>query len=200
MTAYENFVSDFPMRCLEVLKIAEKQARLEQREVTLILMVASAGLVIPYERLSDKKDHPTGDPKKYEKAAEKLDSLLKQKFLSSSLSKGTGKWKAGRLKSIAGDPDSWDELDPGKNLSSDRKVRSVIDTIRNALAHGNIFTYQNPIERIIFVSKKKKKENRFSFVSVSPEDFSSFIKSWFEFLKEANIPFEVSDFSFSNAA
>src|SRR5215469_18571837 len=51
MTAYRNFVEDFPRRCRDILKVAGKPALSRGREVTLNLVIASAGLLVPYERV-----------------------------------------------------------------------------------------------------------------------------------------------------
>jgi hypothetical protein len=91
MTAYKNFVEDFPRRCRDILDLAGKPALSRGREVTLTLMVASAGLVVPYERLKPDGgggghiDHPSGDNKRFADAAAKLRSLLDAPFMSSCL-------------------------------------------------------------------------------------------------------------------
>lgn len=65
MTAYKNFVQDFPTRCKDVLELAESRTNHQVREVTLLLVVASAAIIVPYERL--RKDgqfpHPFSRPK-----------------------------------------------------------------------------------------------------------------------------------------
>lgn len=203
MSAYRDFVSDFPSRCLEVLEMAEKQARLQQRDVTLSLMVASAGFVVPYERLSSKKEHPSGDSVRFSDASSRLDSLIKTSFVESELAKGAKSWCGGSLATISGDPDSWGELRAAKPLNRDKTVGGVIRVLRNALAHGNIFTYQNPISGIVFVSERRNDDNKitgFSFLRVSPEDFMAFLRGWFRFLKTTHIPAEIIESAIADAA
>lgn len=195
MTAYKNFVDDFPLRCRDVLKFASKPALFRGREVTLALMVASAGLVVPYERLKPDRgeiDHPSGDNKKFSAAAEKLKVLLEEPFLSSRVwGEPVSTWHSGKLKSVIGDPDSWDGLSNRKPIQTDKTVGNVLRVIRNALAHGNIFTFQTPIEAIIFIKANvndKREIRDYTFVFVAPADFQLFMEKWFDFLAQLHIP------------
>ena len=56
MTAYKNFVQDFPTRCCDMLKDYEREALLSGREVTLTLAMAASGLIVPFERLRPWKN------------------------------------------------------------------------------------------------------------------------------------------------
>jgi hypothetical protein len=157
MTAYKDFIEDFPCRCRDILNIAKRPALSRGREVTLTLMVASARLVVPYERFkSDTNwgDHPSGDRKTFADAAGKLESLLRQPFRSSCLWTETNStWRVGKLLSVTGDPDSWGDLRKRQPVSKDKTVGGIISVIRNALTHGNIWTLRDPIEEIIFVKR-----------------------------------------------
>jgi hypothetical protein len=178
MTEYTNFIKDFPRRCRDILDIAGKPALYRGREVTLTIMVASAGFVVPYERL--KPDHPSGDSKRFADAAEKLKSLLNQPFMSSVLSnKMNSTWYHGKVFSVNGDPDSWDGLLTRKPFSNDRKVSTTLTVIRNGLAHGNIFTFGNPIRAIILIKKNCNdigvvRDYSFVFVAPPPRRSSAF--------------------------
>jgi len=195
MTAYKNFVDDFPRRCREILKFAGKPALFRGREVTLALMVATAGFVIPYERLKPdggEIDHPSGDNKRFSDTAQQLRDLLEEPFLSSAVwGTSASTWHyVKKLKSVTGDPNEWPEFRNRKPFSRDKTVGSVLKVIRNALAHGNIFTFGDPIEAIIFIrthpSDKKEVQN-YSLVSVAPGDFVIFLNKWFDFLNEKGI-------------
>jgi hypothetical protein len=93
-----------------------------------------------------------------------------------------------------------------KEITNEKTVAGVLRVVRNALAHGNIFTHNDPISRLIFVegeykeSDKVKHYTNFKYVSVSPEDFILFLKRWFEFLKAAHISTELAAKSIENAA
>ena len=63
--------------------------------------------------------------------------------------------------------------------------------IRNALAHGNIFTRGNPeIEQIILLSEAGWHE-QVRFLVVAPADFRRFLKNWLGFLRELELPEDV---------
>lgn len=194
MTAYKNFVDDFPRRCQDILRFAGKPALFRGREVTLSLMVASAGLIIPYERLKPpgEFDHPSGDNIKFSDAADQLRTLLDQPFLSSAVwNAPVSTWQSGKLESVLGDPDSWDGLHNRQYFQADITVGNVLRVLRNALAHGNIFTFNNPIQGIIFIKaifNNNKIARGYSFIYVSPADFTKFLERWFDFLDQLHIP------------
>jgi hypothetical protein len=199
MTAYKNFVEDFPRRCRDILDLAGKPALSRGREVTLTLMVASAGLVVPYERLKPDGgfiDHLSGDNKRFADAAAKLKSLLNDPFMSSCLwNEASSTWHGGKLVSVAGDPDLWTGLRKRRPISKDKKVSTILNVIRNALAHGNIFTLNNPIEAIIFIKANMdvdKIARNYSFLSVAPQEFRKFLENWFDFLNDLHIPHELT--------
>lgn len=163
--------------------------------MTLALMVASAGLVVPYERLKGDGRwgaHPSGDRKTFADAAGKLDLLLRQPFRSSCLWTETNStWYSGKLDSVTGDPDSWKGLQNTRPISKDKTVRTVLNVIRDALAHGNIWTLRNPIEEIIFVKSVTDADTvppKFSFVSVAPDEFRHLLEKWFDFLINLHVP------------
>jgi hypothetical protein len=150
MTAYKNLIEDFPRRCRDILDIAGKPALSRRREVTLTLMVASAGLIVPYERLKPGGrwgPHPSGDRNTFADAVAKLESLLGQPFMSSRLwTQTSSTWFSGKLESVTGDPDSWKGLQKSRPISKEKSVGTILSVIRNALAHGNIWTLRDPIE------------------------------------------------------
>jgi hypothetical protein len=195
MTAYKDFISDFPRRCHKLLEMADSAAHLGGLDVTLALIVASAGLVIPYERLHPKKRHPLGDSIRYQAAAEGLRELLNGTFLDSALARGTSKtWHFAKLEELPCDLDAVSS----KPLSKAKTTRTVIETIRNALAHGNIHMEGDPIQAIVLMKQDFKevpdsngvltnKPNGYSFIKVSPADFRQFLDNWFEELNRLDI-------------
>jgi len=199
MTEYKNFIEDFPSRCRNILHLAGRPALSRGCEVTLILMVASAGLVVPYERLKPDRGcgaHPSGDTKTFADAAEKLKSLLDEPFISSVLWSGpSSTWFHGKLVSLNGHPESWEGLQKRKPLSREKKVGTVVKIIRNALAHANICTFKDPIEAIIFINSNLNGDHQardYSFIYVVPKDFQKFLENWFDFLKDFHIPQEAA--------
>jgi hypothetical protein len=49
MSVYRNFICDFPNRCDRILSDYERLATFRGLEVTAMLAIASAGLILPYE-------------------------------------------------------------------------------------------------------------------------------------------------------
>ena len=200
MTAYKNFVQDFPNRCMDILKMARSKAVTNNREVTLSLMVASAGFVVPFERLRPpgKLDHPSRDREIFSEHSDRLSDLMDSFFIGSSLHpKSFTEWHSGSLKSIEGALDSWPELAGKKVMPKSKKVGNVLKGMRNALAHGNIYTKGSPIDSIIFVSVNTNDEGTeikdYSFVSVAPNLFLDFLERWFSFIGQERLSqFEVS--------
>jgi hypothetical protein len=195
MSAYKNFTGDFPSRCLEILDQQKSWAKFKGRDVTLLLMVASAAFLIPFERLkptSYRYPHPSGDNEKFAELSEDLKDLMTSNFIESRLSPNketTWKFKA-NVPSVSGDLDDWFPKLSMKPISRNKTVSPILKVIRNALAHGNVFTTGNPIETLIFVTTREVNTNqtvKFEVLSVGPEDFSNFIREWVCFLRESQI-------------
>lgn len=201
MSSYKNFVSDFPARCAALLGDFERTARLRKREVTLMLCLAMPSIVVPLERLAgprstakgESSGHPSRDWERFEQAKSGLEDLFEIPFRGSPLwpDAASSSWFFGELSDVSNGPDSWAELGTPKALGPERKAKTVLLHIRNALAHGNIFTRGNPeIEQIILLSRPEGAD-RFRFLAVSPADFRGFLKNWLEFLRKLELPEDV---------
>lgn len=200
MSEYKNFTKDFPTRCSQVLEIFYEQAKNlsncsevnDGREITLLIMTASAGFIFPYERLRPRengREHIANDKEKYPVAAKSVKNLLNKKFINSKIFKNSektwiyGKFKKNNRESI----NDWREVFEGKHLDENLQAIAIINTIRNALAHGSIYTLnesENQIDTIIFISEIKNSPDEYKFVKVSTEDFKKFLKEWFNFLQK----------------
>lgn len=191
MTAYTNFTSDFPKRCLDVLDTASTGAAANGREITLLLMAASASLLVPFERLKpdiSNSVHPFGDNRRYGPAAARLKELLRKNFVGSDLGpESTHSWKLAKdVQSVDGDVDTWLPKVKLKSLSESRQVGSTLTLIRNALAHGSIHTTGDPIQELVFVKEvldKDRKRVGFDVLQVNHGDFKQFVRAWIGFLQ-----------------
>lgn len=187
MSEYMNFIQDFPTRCGEILESYQKRATFQGREVTLMLSIASSGFLVPYERIRAK--HPSGDASRYNKICTEIKSLFNTKFNDSSLLEdASGVWWFGKLASHNGMPDDWPEMRNLQQVSNKEKTREILYHLRNALAHGNIFTMGKKIEKIIFLSTKEQDSPQFYYLAVTPNDFSAFLTNWFKFLGDLQLP------------
>jgi hypothetical protein len=206
MSQYADFVQDFPKRCHDILSFSQGQSVAKGREVTLSLMVASSAFLVPFERLRSggRNEHPAKDHNKFPEAANKLNQLFERKFVGSEVwPYDVSSWTSGKLASIEGEVDGWAELRKPKAISPDKQVRSVLGILRNALAHGNIYTKGGSIiEALIFVSaiEGDGKYIGYRYTQVSPVDFRRLLLCWFKFLSTFDITPEVAFRAVSEAA
>jgi hypothetical protein len=188
LSEYRDFVHDFPLRCHDLLKTFEPGAKLRDREVTLLLAVASAGLVVPYERLRPDRPHPSGDAQRFSQAAaalaEELDKTL-ERFLGEASAR---EWLVGTTSDLNGPPDAWSGF-AAVRPANQKLARTILKTIRNALAHGNVWTLGNPISELVFAREiwEAKKLVGFEFLKVSPQAFRGLLDTWFDGLKKQGI-------------
>jgi hypothetical protein len=164
-----------------------------------MLCVATPSIVVPLERLDGPRSrpngetpgHPSRDWERFEQAKSSLDRLFDLPFRGSPLWPNTdsGSWSFGELSDVSNGPDSWMELVAPKHLGPDKKAKTVLLHVRNALAHGNIFTRGNPeIELLILLSDRARGAYKFNFLAVAPADFRLFLHNWLEFLQELKLP------------
>ena len=195
MGAYTNYVQDFPNRCNEVLEAFSYCAQIIGREATLLLAVATPCLILPYERLQ-KKFHPSRDQKKFTKAKSTLDAKVLKKCGESCLWSTPNAWRFKKLDrtELSDDPWQWG-LDVDTESIVDKKAKFVLSILRNALAHGSIWTINDPIDTLVFVSLVEWKDNLkcegpFNTIQCSPKELGQFLKNWVNFLSELKIPAE----------
>lgn len=193
MSEYVNFIQDFPKRCHTLLTRNYEECRNTNTEVTLMLTIATSGFIIPYNRLAES-DHPSGDAKDFTEAKTQFNRFGGQNFLNSSLvsSRANSSWGYREDLTL---PDSkkivWEKLLQGPSTISTKPVAAILAHFRNALAHGNIFTYENPIESLLFLSQDKQNNEwtgMYNMISVSTQDFHYFLIHWFDFLSTLKMP------------
>ena len=193
MTAYRNFIQDYPGRCRRLLLEYFKNAEQNDLEVTLLLNIASSGVIVPFARLSEDA-HPSGDATRFKDAKDKMDHVLDTHFLSFLGSDADpGSWRLGKLKEIPGDPDAWD-WDSLTPLTNKRTAKPLVSILRNALAHGNVFTRGGEhIETLVFLSRisHENPELGYKCLTVSPIDFKEFVLRWLDALSKADIPGQI---------
>ena len=191
MTAYRNFVQDFPSRCASILESYQADALARDREVTLSLAIASAALVVPFERLRPSAtDHIASDRSR--SCVKQLGRVLALPFFS---------WAGGSWQehSVAGSQirgrtvEEWLPLGVLQPVKPERNVDSVLAVLRNALAHGNIFTRCAPnhqIAQLIFLSKRRDSDH-FDLVASTPSDFLQLLHRWVHCLSDLHLPEEL---------
>src|SRR5258706_5185634 len=151
MSNYQNFVKDFPLRCNDVLLTIEESKITCNREVTLMLMIATSGLSIPYERLRVDATFtpPYNDRMVYEKAAKQFDTLLQMNFLGSALwGKEISSWFNGQAQSLSETSLPWENPHGSNSSFLITNIKDLLYVIRNALAHGNLYTKSDRFNQI----------------------------------------------------
>ncbi len=189
MSAYKNYIQDFPGRCGDLLALQFDDARNNNREVTHLLALATTGLIVPYARLSEK-NHPLPDPAT-EKVKGEFSGFLDSPFLGAALfpTKAPQSFRFGKITDISRDPDSWSGSI--ESMSNKKQIKSVIRVLRNALAHGNLFTRgESRINELVFLSRVKHDEPDLGYyvLLVRPNEFKQFLEGWFAFLSQLDIP------------
>lgn len=184
MTAYKNFIQDFPNRCKDVLEAFRVSASATDREVTLLITAATPCLLLPYGRLHEEK-HPSQDRDNILNEASTFDIELSKECGKSCLLNGfkDEDWRYKKLNNLQGDPDAWGLKEDTKPISA-KKTETIFNILRNAFAHGNIWTTGNPINTLVFVSLVdcQKTEGPFNTLQCSPQIFEQFIMNWVGFL------------------
>lgn len=179
MSAFRDFIIDFPSRCLDVLMKFEPEAKLRDREVTLLLMAASSAFVVPYERLSHY--HPIQDYKVFKAVDDNINKMLGKPFKKSAFAPDNpNSWLHGGIDDFGSGPDSWPT---GKPVDKE-PLSYVLAIIRNALGHGNLYTEGNPIKLLLFFSEKREKVGDnyvllgYKFLKVPVKEFRQLLFRW----------------------
>ena len=194
MSNYKCWVQDFPKRSLRLLEVFEKQAQARGLEVTLLLSVASATICIPNDRLQDKgsSDAHIDTKRVNENAVSAIDSLLKTKIQDiQGLEIANAPFGKLVKPRPGGKPDcGWDDYradyNDGKCCGSGKQFGTLIKHLRNALAHGNVYTLAgqgNQIDEIVFLKsnydhKNKKPSGDYDYLTLTPKQLSAFLRHW----------------------
>jgi hypothetical protein len=174
-----------------VLKKFEPKAETCDREVTLLLMVASSGFVVPYERLSPP--HPIKDYDDFEEVYNNLKKMLGEEFEKCGFApENPDSWLYAEIgvDDFQRGPDSW----PTGKPVGHQPLSYVLGIIRNALGHGNLYTEGNPIKVLLFFSENRKREGRetillgYKFLKVPVKEFRQFLFWWVRELSESGAP------------
>ena len=210
MSMYIDIYNDLPIRCWKLWKLAKDSAKKNDREVTLMIMVATTGLANPWEHLKvpvnkghpsfqefEEKDHPAikGIQKpEYLKALEIVKNAMTPNLAFSRLFSGAsiGKWhfcEVEKMKEIR-DAVEYNRL---PNQIEKLNTQTVIRVLRNALAHNNLYVFggiSQEIGNLVFFSEQREKERPgevigYDVLSIPVIEFELFLENWFAMLEEA---------------
>lgn len=164
MSVYRNLYLDFPLRVEEVWRDYRRPAARRHRDVTLLLMAATAGMAAPFEHVREQKkdaepahhpSHKPGDAEKYKEARAWLRMQLDASFVATG---GTLRCKGSAQQSErpmledvrygyeeqlryvgreAKHAQPLAKVENGKGFSN----RDVVTWLRNALAHHSVYAF-----------------------------------------------------------
>ena len=205
MTAYEDWLRDYPARALRLMRDATPLAQASNLEVTLLLSIGSLLLIAPYERLRLRPKEARRGLTHVDKDRDKpenqgvvgiLDELFGSdeqgaKFVEAVQFWGadgvSGTWQGGHLGE--NDPvllDSWADAsglrldnEGGWPIPHDWSFTLAFSTMRNALAHGSVRTHYR-------WGSKMKTIDKLVFTSKSGDDLASLTEHRFLALSDAH--------------
>jgi hypothetical protein len=205
MTIPQRFVTEYPQRCRELLAMLEPLARERDLVGSFALLVASAAFTIPFARMTEAR-HPLGRPER--QLSHALRRLDRRPFLEAPFWNGAapGFFRYAR---IVNDPEiagAWRDEAGNHPLGSTvaKDANTVLRTIRNALAHGNVLYldedgHESPGNRLRYLAFLSRHEDgRSHRVAIFDEEsFLAFLKAWIAWLQ--TFPPE-QEFVFAEAA
>lgn len=217
MSSYTNMYSDFPSRCQQVWERIERTGQNGDRDlsVTAMLMAAAAGFATPWEHLRHNstnaekawQGHPAFkdvSPNAYDRTLRQLSKQLSEPLLTSPFFQGEEDfcWTLGHCDKLK---DVHDVILSGARSQvclDTRDARFLLKVLRNALAHNNICAFGNghgDIDRLSFFSEdvdyveNKKKVVGWHVASTTVEGFRSFLKQWFELIRQPALRLVLSE-------
>ncbi len=190
VSSYRDFVLDLPQRSIALLNDLLPRATAQGREVTLLLMAASTAFVVPLERLNSR--HPSQDAKRFSEIANSFAKSMSIPFATSPFfPKGNGAWLHGRVSDFGEGPDAWigDATALGNMPAS-----YVFAVIRNALAHGNLYTKGDPIDELVLYAEVREGPDRdrvggYKYLVIPVATFQSFLLAWFAHVSRVGLPY-----------
>ena len=199
---HDDFIVDFTDR----IKLAFDRSRKDRKEflkhnVTLMLTFATPCFLVPYDRLKDDMtpDYPRVFDDTYRDLWKKIknNTFFSQKkpTLSADLNAEEERPKFGISKTIQGAIEDFNEgvfnrIEEVKQPDN----AQIISTIRNGLAHGNIFTTKSAqngngrkeIKEIMLAAlvSSKNKEKGWKCLVITPSHFEKLLENWFTWLQD----------------
>lgn len=187
----ERFVTEYPLRCRQLLDMLEGPAREADLVGSFALLVASAAFTIPFSRMVEKA-HVLGRPE--EKLYDAIEGLKKQSFADADFWSGAkpGFFRYAKIVTDAEKSARWRNEKGEHPLSSSemKDANAVLRTIRNSLAHGNVVYLDkngnesagNRLAYLAFLSRHEKGDG-YRVAIFDEETFLAFLKAWIRWLQ-----------------
>lgn len=190
MTAYRNFVVDFPKRLMELDQQFLPVAKSADFEVSYILMKLAASFLLPYERIegtSGARRSEISDPQQIRKYLE-----LDKRFHQASYCSDSNQWSFFDVDEFHRGPRDWWT---GQGARSDLVVHElvvheVLQTIRHSVAHSNLFFGgEKTIEHIFLGSRRERDPNtdRYRVARSSVHAINHLIDAWIQNVQKLRV-------------
>lgn len=209
MSYYKDIYNDYPLRCGKLWNRMRRHAEQVKLDVTFMLMVASGGLVAPWEHLktndlgSNEEDrHPSftpGNDEHYTAVFENVQRALQAKLTSSNFFKhlNVQEWRLRIIENRSKIIDFLEASDDSIGIPLEvTSAGTLISVFRNALAHNNWHAFNRKrapeIDEIAFFSEHrgdycKTAKTRpligYKVISMPHTDFAAFLDAWFKLLE-----------------
>lgn len=176
MSSYRNFSVDFPKR-VDQLHIAFRPFAVgADLSVTYTLMRLAAGFLLPYERTVGKGG--AGRAEVSSKQAIRSTLKLDQWFLESAYVKDRDNWSMVDTDKFDNGPRSWNEH---VRDIADLKVHDVLEIVRHATAHSNLFFGGSETIEHIYLGNRQdrdEKTNKYRVLRCSPDALENLVDQW----------------------
>ena len=203
MVVPARFVTEYPLRCMELFELIEPMARDKDLLGSFSLIVATSVFLIPYERMNDR--HFLNRRGKEPDLYDAIDRIERQHFLKAEFWRnGTPQeWRFSRIMNEVERTARWRDDKNRHPLAADavnkiarKKVKDVLYVIRNALAHGNVVyldehgseTPGAKLRYLAFLSRCEEEVqpdgNTYHVVTTTGQGFLDFVKVWATWLAE----------------
>ena len=143
MSEYKGFTTEFPSRCLELLYSLKPAALEQDRECTLLLALTSAAICGVADRIGATAPKgrasatPTVSGREVNRNRRRHGEFLEKRASALFQFADPPSWCPRQLPSKGRNtPDTWD----WRALPSDWTVERLMNLLRNAFAHGNIWS------------------------------------------------------------
>jgi hypothetical protein len=198
MSNYTEFERDYPNRCLRILADYEHDAEYTKLEVTFLLTIATGMICMIADRIglaADERDevrnHPTGKSRVkslWDEYSKSLDESLQARIENDLIAQM--KYSMPVVRRDGEPADRWEWVE----LPQETSLRTTFCLIRNALAHGNIWTEAGPsgeIARIILAAKCDAPEGTpkpYEAVRLPPAVLRRLLQVWASLFGGVNTP------------
>ena len=219
MSEYKHFIEDFTERSSKLFNNFIENAG-DKYDVTLLLTFATPCFLVPYERLKDEGKREKAFSRNFDIYQDKYDDIrndifvdddcvfneelsienIRYGFVKNIDDARNHNWEVETINKIKSDFIN----DKGKKVSL--TVHVLFSTLRNGLAHGNIFTTGKPdIKQIVLAKKITRKDPTdekcsecdqhqkpsidvgWNCLIIDPDSFKQLLKNWFKWLESEGI-------------